>query len=253
MRAALSAVCLALALAAPPAPAFAASLPERSGVRVSYDDVPESAARWLLDQLVSARIKVERYWGATYRGPLTVRISSERRISMALVPAWRGKRGHMLFPSRGVARARTATLHEVVHVYAPNQNRFLAEGLAVYLHQHLGGPVAYPNFGRALDRVAMPYRNAALHRLDAIATPKRLELPGELGGREAYLVAGAFVGFLIETYGLKRFRALYAMTPLRPRQIGGGGGAVGRYRTVYGKSLAELGAAWRAKLENRGR
>jgi hypothetical protein len=250
MRALLSACCLAVAGLS--APSIAASPLEAPGVRVSYNDVSEDAARWLLDQLVGARAKVERYWGATYQGPLTVRITSERRISMALVPAWRGQRGHMIFPSRGVANARTATLHEVVHVYAPNQNRFLAEGLAVYLHQKLGGPVAYPNFGQPLDRKARPYRTTALHRLDAIATPTRLELPGELGGREAYLVAGAFVGFLIERHGLERFRQLYAMTPLRPRQRDGGG-AAGRYRAVYGKSLDQLGAEWRAELERRGR
>jgi hypothetical protein len=252
MRALLSAACLAVALTGPQAPAIAASPLEAPGVRVAYDDVSEDAARWLLDQLVAARGKIERYWGKTYDGPLTVRVTSERRIAMSLVPAWRGERGSMIFPSRGVARARTATLHEVVHVYAPNQNRFLAEGLAVYLHQRLGGPVAYPNFGRALDRIARRHRNAPLHRLDAIATPTRLELPGELDGREAYIVAGAFVGFLIERYGLTRFRRLYAMTPLVPRQRGGSG-ALERYHAVYGKAFDQLVAEWRAELRRRRR
>jgi hypothetical protein len=30
-------------------------------------------------------------------------------------------------------------LHEIVHIYAPHTNRFLAEGLAVYLHATLAG------------------------------------------------------------------------------------------------------------------
>jgi len=255
MRTLLAACGIAAALAALGAaatPIYAASPLEAPGIRVHFNDVSEDSARWLLDQLASARAKIEGYWGKTYDGPLTVRVSSERRISMALVPAWRGARGDMIFPSRGVANARTSTLHEVVHVYAPNQNRFLAEGLAVYLHQKLGGPVAFPNFGRPLGPAARRHSTVALEKLDAIATPTRLELPGELDGREAYLVAGAFVGFLIERYGLERFRRLYAMTPLLPRQQGGSG-SLDRYRTVYGKSLDQLSAEWRAALEGRGR
>jgi type IV pilus assembly protein PilA len=35
---------------------------------------------------------------------------------------------------------------------APSSNRFLAEGLAVYLHHKLAGNGAFPNFGRPLDQ-----------------------------------------------------------------------------------------------------
>jgi hypothetical protein len=47
-----------------------------------------------------------------------------------------------------------ALLHELVHVYASSENRFLAEGLAVYLQARLGGNRAYPNFGDDLATLA---------------------------------------------------------------------------------------------------
>jgi hypothetical protein len=45
-----------------------------------------------------------------------------------------GHRGFLEMPLRGVRENTGALLHEIVHIYAPNNNRFLAEGLAVYLH-----------------------------------------------------------------------------------------------------------------------
>jgi hypothetical protein len=57
-------------------------------------------------------------------------------------------------PLRRVRDNSGALLHEVVHVYAPNPNRFLAEGLAVYLHTKLAGNAALPNFGEDLGRAA---------------------------------------------------------------------------------------------------
>src|SRR3954464_8904465 len=110
---------------------------------------------------------------------------------MALVPAWQGERGRIGFDSGRVNGGRAADLHELIHVYAPNGNRFLAEGLAVYGHQHLGGHPAFPNFRRDLAEmvrgVATPELMQAIER---VATPEPLERVHAQG--EA--LAGGFVG-----------------------------------------------------------
>jgi hypothetical protein len=53
-------------------------------------------------------------------------------------------RGFMEMRLRGVRNDDGAFMHEIVHVYAPNDNRFLADGLAVCLHQELAGNRAFP-------------------------------------------------------------------------------------------------------------
>jgi hypothetical protein len=201
---------------------------------------------WLTKELREAAEKVCTWWGSTFTGRLTVDISPAPGPSMALVPAWRGQPGHMLFRAPAVRRERAATVHEVTHVFAPNANRFLAEGLAIYAHEWLRGPQAYPNFGIALHTAARCYAaRADIAALDALATPSRLQ-GGGLGGREAYLVAGSFVRFLIEQHGLEKFRRLYAMTSLVPGKRNAGHSD--RWRHVYGMTLDQLAMQWRNRL-----
>lgn len=196
--------------------------------------------------LRSAITKVCAWWGPTFAGPYRVTIEDSRGPSMALVPAWRGERGQMLFRSRRVRQGRAAAVHEVVHVFAPNANRFLAEGLAVYAQEHLGGAATYPNFGKDLHAAAASHADGAdLQALDRIATPRRLELDN-LNGAASYMVAGSFVRFLIETAGMAKFRTLYALTPLKPGKRARAD--PGRWREVYGASLANLEKQWKAFL-----
>ncbi len=168
---------------------------------------------------------------------------------MALVPAWRGQRGHMLFRARVVSKGQAASVHEVTHVFAPNANRFLAEGLAVYAHEYLRGPPAYPNFGRPLHAAARPYaKQADIVALERIATPDRLQ-GGSLDDRESDLVAGSFVRFLIEQHGMAKFRHLYAMTPMVPhaRNVN----SPGRWQAVYDAPLNRLAEQWRQRINIR--
>ena len=181
----------------------------------------------------SEREKVERYWGATWPDTIRIHVDASFRISRALVPGHLGNRGFMEMPLRGVRNNDGALLHEIVHIYAPGDNRFLAEGLAVYLHQKLGGNRAFPNFGRTLDAEARQRLSEAgsLARLNSVQTPT--PLGSVLREQSAYVLAGSFVGFLIERYGLPQFRKLYA-----------GEG----YEAVYGKSLDGLEREWRMAL-----
>lgn len=182
---------------------------------------------------VSERGKVEDYWGEAWKEAIRIHVDSSYRISRALVPGYRGDRGFMEMPLRGVRNNDGALLHEIVHIYAPNDNRFLAEGLAVYLHHKLAGNRAFPNFGRPLDSEARDRLSqvASLDELDGVRTPR--PLGSVLNEQSAYIIAGSFVGFLIERYGLPDFRKLYD-----------GGG----YEAAYGKALSALEKEWRSAL-----
>ncbi len=115
------------------------------------------------------------------------------------MPAWPGGAGQMEFPAWRVNAGKAAILHELADVFFPNGNRFLAEGLAVYLQAGIGGNPAFPNFGRPLHEAAgeclqdMPAGGLSADKpgleqlhladLDAIATPSPLTLRV---GREVY-------------------------------------------------------------------
>ncbi len=154
----------------------------------------------------------------------------------------------MFFPISMVASGRTTTVHEVTHVFAPNAHRFLAEGLAVYAHDRLNGPSAFPNFGADIAKLASVYAGRAnIAVLDKAPTPTPPHLMSStLGAREVYIVAGSFVRFLIEDFGLPKFRELYAMTPLVPgkRELD----TPERWERVYGLSIDQLSSKWLEKL-----
>jgi hypothetical protein len=176
----------------------------------------------------------------------------------------------MEFPARRVAEGKAAILHELAHVFFPNGNRLLAEGLAIHLQQLIGGNPAFPNFGRPLHEVARevledivpefapadPASLKSLHltELDRIATPNPLALRlgpdtyGEepRGQGRLYPIAGSFVQFLIDKHGLGKFRDLYARTPLVPSQLNGG--TPSRWHHVYGRPLDAFEAEWKSLI-----
>jgi hypothetical protein len=74
-------------------------------------------------------------------------------------------------------------------------------------------------------------RIESLDRLDGVRTPTPLgTVVNEQG---AYLLAGSFVGFLVERYGLDEFRKLYGE---------------GSYEAAYGKPLGVLEKEWRSAI-----
>jgi len=217
-----------------------------SDAKVVINGSPDTDLAAFETEFRKALDKACTWWGKTFGGPFAIDLDESRGPSMALVPAWRGNRGEMLFRAPTVREGRNATTHEIVHVLAPNANRFLAEGLAVYAHEHLGGTRAYPNFGKDLHQSVSGSANADdIVALERITTPSRLE-NSRWDGKAAYLVAGSFVRFLFETHGEERFRRLYAMTPLVPGSRDAGD--PGRWRAVYGVGLDTLAVEWRAKV-----
>jgi hypothetical protein len=179
---------------------------------------------------IAERQKVEGFWGTTWTEIIHIDVDERYKISRALTTK---RRGFMEMPLNGVRAQRSALLHEIVHVYAPSTNRFLAEGLAVYLQHNLGGNPAFPNFGKDLRESARNRLSelSSLEPLNNVRTPRRLRTV--MQEQAAYILAGSFVGFLIENYGFGMFRNLYE---------------VGSYDLVYGKNLSALETEWRIDL-----
>jgi hypothetical protein len=211
---------------------------------------------------------VQAGWRRDIPATLRIRVSADYKISKSLVPAWSGRAGHMEFPAWRVIARKAAIAHELTHVFFPSGNRFLAEGLAVYLQAEIGGNPAFPNFGKPLHDLAgtllahmvpefsaeKPHSLDYVHLadLDEIATPSPLTLKvgqdfyGEepRGQAHIYPLAGSFVQFLIETRGMEKFRALYLRTPLVP--LVQSAGTLERWPGIYGLSLRDLETEWKA-------
>jgi hypothetical protein len=209
-------------------------------------------------------------WFAFPVSEFKIVVSNRYRISKSLVPAWSGRPGYMEFPTWRVASRKAAIMHELGHVFFPNGNRFLAEGLAIHLQASIGGNPAFPNFGKSLhgtvlDRFlemtcaassASPFGLGQIHlaELDCIATPSPLTLrvgaevhcEDQRGQAFVYPIAGSFVEFLIEARGIETFRALYAQTPLVPlaRNVG----ESDRWISVYGITLTHLENEWKSMI-----
>jgi hypothetical protein len=201
---------------------------------------------------------------------LQIFVSDEYKIPKSLVPAALGHRGRMEFPAWKAIAGEAAIAHELVHVYFPNGNRLLAEGLAIYLQDKIGGNPTFPNFGRPLHQVARELLRAMvpgftagkaesldnihLADLDKIATPSplRLRVGRDLydntptGQAHIYPIAGSFTQFLIDTHGIEMFRALFQRTPLVPIERNPGFPA--RWVDVYGLSLSDIELKWKSMI-----
>jgi hypothetical protein len=200
------------------------------------------------------------------RTDLQIFVSNEYKLSQSLVPAWSTQRGRMLFPAAEVIAGEAAIAHELTHVYFPNGNRMLAEGLAVYLQHKIGKNHAFPNFGLDLHQMVRDFtcprgpapnglNTISLVAIDKIATPDVVSFRVgrrlfDLGG-DAYPVAGSFVQFLIENLGagespenrMENFRKIYMQTPLVPLEREPGQGD--RWEKAYGQSLTDLASQWK--------
>jgi hypothetical protein len=201
---------------------------------------------------------------------LQIFVSDEYKIPMSLVPASLGRRGRMEFPAWKTIAGEAAITHELVHVFFPNGNRLLAEGLAIYLQDKIGGNPAFPNLGRPMHQVARELlremvpefasgnsdslEKIHLSDLDKIATPSPLRLRvgrvlyenTPVGQAHLYPLAGSFVQFLIEAHGTDKFRALFVRTPLVPFERNAG--SPDRWPDVYGFSLADLELQWKSMI-----
>jgi len=202
-------------------------------VRILATDLRPGQAMDYCKYAVAERAKVAAFWGPTWTDVIRIRVDASYQLSRALVPGHFGNRGFMEMPLRRVTRGNGALLHEIVHIYAPHENRFLAEGFAVYLQAKMGGNTALPNEGEPLAKLArrkLP-SSQKMAELNDVKTP--VPLGRVMDDMTAYMLAGSFVEFLIEKYELPRFKVLYETS----------------YENAYGKPFAELEREWRGALK----
>jgi hypothetical protein len=211
-----------------------------NNIQILSDELTDQEAESYCRYAVTERDKVEAFWGPTWKEPIRIHVDSSYQISKALLPAYQGNRGFMEMPLISVQRNSGPLLHEMVHIYAPNDNRFLAEGLAVYLQCQFGGnPVIYTLENDlndlARDRIS---QISSLQFFNSVRTPAPLgkDRKDVEGRRTAYIIGGSFVGFLIEKYGLDQFKRVYES---------------GDYSRLDGKSLEILEREWRVNLQDR--
>jgi len=235
-------------------------------IRDVSDDVAENFEReFLVRQKTLRAYLTSRSLVELFSGEIHVTVCEcVSPASMALLPAWRGHRGQMKFAASRVRQGRAAILHELVHVYEPNQVRFLAEGFAVYLEEKFGNIDVYPTFGSAIEERLNGTHSLALAYLklnvfDGVSVGRGMPLGDSIEletmipvaaqrGAYSYLVSGSFVKFLISAYGMDKFMALYKLTPLLPGVSKPGD--PNRYEWVFRTSLAELQAEWLRWLQN---
>ncbi len=205
------------------------------GIEVVSNELSRSEAEKYCRYATGERKKVEKFWGATWQEPIRIEVSSSFTIARSLVTNG-GKPGKTEMPLARVRDGSGALLHEITHSYAPNANRFLQEGLAVYLQDKIGGNLSFPNFGRKLHVLAASALPSvrSLEALNSVRFPQPLSTVIE--ERTGYLLAGSFVQFLIEKHGLSKFRTLYES---------------GDYSQTYQQPLQVLEKEWRSNLDRR--
>ena len=140
----------------------------------------------------------------------------------------------------------SADTHEAVHLYVAGWGdpvALLSEGVAV---AYAPNPMRRDNIPRWSDRPVHDAARALLNEgrliaLNRLAPSAAFRL---FDAEVTYPQAGSFVTFLIERYGLDRFRVLYAQVRAddRPTDI------ETTFTAVYGATLAELETSWRTAL-----
>lgn len=240
---------------------------------VTFDirDVTDEVAQKFESEFFLRKKTLETYlassnFSQSFSGNIHVEVSEYTPpVSQALIPAWKGCRGRMKFAALRARQGNAAILHELAHVYAPNQVRFLAEGYAVYLEEKIGNINAYPTFGSSIEA---RLRDTSLSALGLVKLDDFDRVPvgtgvwlGDNVGLNAsipatserraysYLVSASFVKFVVDSYGLDKFHALYELTPLTPAASTQADS--GRYKNVFGKFLSALQIEWLGWLESK--
>jgi len=264
-----------LAVAGCTPPCFA-----QSGVTFDIKNLTATVTEKFKKEFFQRQETLEKYLASTrftepFSGPIDVDVSDGQSFSEALIFAWEGRRGHMYFPAARAKEGRAAILHELTHVNAPNQVRFLAEGYPAYLEAQMGNIKAYPTLGHPIECEIRDYSRAYRSALravnfavfDGVSTQKGVFLGDNIGLETAfpanadgisqrrayaYLVSASFVKLLVESYGLEKFKALYDLTPLTPGRAPQADRD--RYRQVFfGKSVSDLQTDWLRALKEKQR
>lgn len=206
---------------------------------ITYEDISPEMAQKFAEQAEKASGDITAYLSKKYRrGRIYIYISDKydmprtTKDNEVLIPANR-VRGDSGGPPE-IAGRGPAIVHELTHIIAPSQgkpNRYLDEGLAVFMQEKFGAGKSYPNMGEDVHQVTMRLIKTVgepipIYKLEET---RNSSLTSNLR-RLAYLQEGSFVKYLVEKYGLKDFMAMYEGKS---------------YEKVYKKSLDDLEKEWK--------
>ena len=206
---------------------------------ITYEHISDEMASKFSEQAEKAFSDVTEYFGKKYRrGRIYLHISDKYDMPRTtkdndlLIPANR-IRGDAGGPPE-IAERGPAIPHEITHIIAPSSgkpNRYLDEGLAVFIQEKFGGDKSYPNMGEDIHQVTAEL----IRTVGEIIPLNRVEETRNSTKREnirrlSYLQEGSFVRYLIEKYGLKDFMTMYEGKS---------------FEKVYKKSLEDLETEWK--------
>lgn len=214
---------------------------QKEGVRVEYaSTVDIESARTVLRDEIAARDKVVAVLDRPAPAWIVVHVDSSRKDGIPY------SEGHSIYaPEQRVGWPRTAAngkprdnlslVHETTHVVDSGKlrNRFLTEGLAVYVEDQVG-EVAYPNFGVDLHACTSELQadyGSPIAMLDSEQVREASD--SGIARQFAYAQEGSFARWLIQMHGMPAFlRVLDAQPPEK----------------VYAASFVALEAEWRKML-----
>jgi|GEM_PF-3016440 len=231
----------------------------RRNVCIMTDAVPIERLELLADEAQTAIRDIRNFLGLSVSGvvPIFIHYETGALYPVTLYVANSGgaaglaERSFVVIPARLLDESdRNVSLaHELTHAIAPypaggdgNRNRWLLEeGIAVYMHNR------FADAREVFSAASFSLHRAAQTRLRenrrAGNAPIRLQGGGsafEAHSHRAsraldtqYILAGSFVKFLVETWGVERFKDIYR---------------TGSFRSIYGSPLRELERKWKNHL-----
>ena len=162
--------------------------------------VRSSAGVAFQSEMQRARVKVREWWGATFESSISIETNTDRVLSMALIPAWRGERGQMIFGAKRVNAGEAATVHEMIRqLREPHADHAaFTEQLADRnrrAERQLQAIVSWANLDEEKDLVGkiaagLDYYKDGWQSRAAVPSEKLASYDAELAGRNVILHVG---------------------------------------------------------------
>jgi hypothetical protein len=213
---------------------------------ITFDikDADSAMADQFMKDVINANTKVGDFMertGIADRYPCNIQVylyDFTPPVATSMDFAWNGALGIVKYPVRRINEGKSVYAHELAHIHSPNNVRYLAEGLAVFLEEIVGNINGMPTFGKTLEfrlrtylatypMLSLALDLAKFDQLDVGSTNSgdnmaRAEfglanaIPDNIDRAFAtYTVSASFVKFLIQTYGIIKFKGLYDLTPFK--------------------------------------
>lgn len=138
-----------------------------------------------------------------------------------------------------IRKKNAPVVHEVTHIITRKhkRNRFFAEGLAIYFQERFGEDDhgQFSTKRRSLDDWVRSYKKNLIPIGYLINNNNIFRQVGNKERKIAYLEAGSFINYLVETYGEEKLKGLYNTHDLN-------------YEKIYGLSIDELEIEWKKHI-----